>query len=109
MDIYVMELLEKYPVEIRELFSTLEDIVMTNVSAKIEPKVWAKLPSFYVGDKFVRLIPFKDHLNVQAEAIPKNKALFKDYKLSKRGMLHLHPGEEIPVEALIKCFKETLE
>lgn len=109
MDIYVMELLEKYPVEIRDLFDKLESLLLENVNAPVVNKVWTKLPSYYVGEKFVRLIPFKDHLNIQADAMLKNKDLLKGYKLTPKGMLHLRPDEEFPGEALIKVFKETLE
>ena len=32
--------------------------------------MWAKLPTYYVGESFVRLIPFKDHINIEAKAVP---------------------------------------
>lgn len=35
----------------------------------IEEKMWAKIPSYYYGEKFVRIIPFKDHINVEAEGL----------------------------------------
>lgn len=27
---------------------------------------WAKLPSYYCGEKFIRIIPFKDHINIKS-------------------------------------------
>ena len=31
--------------------------------------MWAKLPSDYSGERFARLIPFRDHINMHQEIL----------------------------------------
>lgn len=65
----VQEYVEKYPIEVKELFGKLRNLVLDSVFDDIEEKLWAKLPSYYVGENFVRLIPFKDHINIEAKTM----------------------------------------
>lgn len=104
----ISELLDKTPTEIQELFAKLESILRESVSEDIEEKLWAKLPSYYVGEKFVRMIPFKDHINIEARAISENSDLFQGFKITPKGMLQLYTKQEIPAEELKKVFYETL-
>ena len=60
----VKDYIEKYPSEIIDMYNILRTIIFDSVSYEIEEKLWAKLPSYYVGDSFVRLIPFKDHIKI---------------------------------------------
>ena len=60
--------MDKYPVDINEMFCELRQIVFESISCESEETLWAKLPSYYVGERFVRLIPFKDHVNIEAQA-----------------------------------------
>lgn len=55
----IKEYLDKYTIELNELYTQLRDIIYDSVPQEIEEKLWAKLPSYYVGDSFIRLIPFK--------------------------------------------------
>lgn len=71
-------------------------------------KMWAKMPSYYVGESFVRLIPFKDHINIEAAAISAHKEDLEGYKITPKGMLQIYSGEEIPFNALQRIFTETL-
>lgn len=66
--------LSKYPVEIKVLFEKLRQIIVDSISMPVEEKMWAKIPSYYFGDTFVRLIPFKDHINIEATGIAKYKS-----------------------------------
>ena len=79
------------------------------VTCEPEEKLWAKLPSFYVGDNFIRLIPFKDHMNIEAQAITKHANELAGYKITPKGMLQLYLKQEVPAEVLKKIFSETLE
>ena len=63
----------KYTDEIQQLFCELRILIIQSVSCDIEEKLWAKIPSYYDGDRFIRLIPFKDHINIEAAAIIENK------------------------------------
>ena len=100
--------LEKYPQEIADMFVALRKLILDSVSVDVEETMWAKLPSYYNGDKVVRLIPFKDHINVEANAIIQHKDVLSDYKITPKGMLQLFVGQTIPTETLQQIFEETL-
>lgn len=97
----------KYSQEIRDLFSRLNDLIFAAVPT-VQTKLWAGLPSYYVGEKFVRLIPFKDHINIEAAALVNHKAQLSDYKFTPKNMLQINIGQSIPYEILTKVFDEIL-
>lgn len=97
----------KYPNEIRDLFSRLNDLIFAAVpSAKA--RLWGGLPSYYVGNLFVRLIPFKDHINVEAAALLNHKAELSDYKFTPQNMLQIGIGQPLPADILKVAIAETL-
>lgn len=96
-----------FSVEIREMFSQLNDLVFAAIPS-VQAKMWAGLPSYYAGDRFVRLIPFKDHINVEAAAIINYKAQLSDYKFTPKNMLQICVGQEIPARVLTVAISETL-
>lgn len=99
--------LSKYPNEMIDMYVKLRAIICDSTSHKIEETLWAKIPSFYVGDAFVRLIVFKDHMNIEANAMIHYKDELKDYKLTPKGMLQLYLEDHIPNHILKKVFAET--
>lgn len=112
----VKEYIEKYSDEIKNLYMNLRDLIYESIPEKseenrlieIEEKLWAKLPSYYVGENFVRLIPFKDHVNIEAAAALQHTEELKAYKLTPKGMLQISLKQSLPAE-LLKCiFAETL-
>ena len=108
MDRQITELLEKHPPEVKKIYDKLRQIVFESVGETVEEKLWARLPSYYVGEKFVRLIPFKDHINVEASAIQERKDELCDYKITPKGMLQIYVGEELPCALLKEIFSKTL-
>ena len=68
----VKQCMDKYPDEIKEMYHKLRIMLMENITCNVEERLWAKLPSYYVEDNFVRLIPFKDHINIEAAAIQRS-------------------------------------
>ncbi|MBQ5318175.1 MAG: DUF1801 domain-containing protein [Oscillospiraceae bacterium] len=100
--------LEKYPQEIVDMFTELRQLIYDSVSVDVEETMWAKLPSYYNGDKFVRLIPFKDHINVEASAVIQHKDELADYKITPKGMLQIYVKQSIPSGVLKQIFAETL-
>lgn len=104
----VKEYVDKYPQEIIDLYSKLRAIIYDSVPQEIEEKLWAKLPSYYVGDAFVRLIPFKDHINVEAREAIQHKEELNGYKMTPKGMLQIYLNQTIPTDVLEKIVKETL-
>lgn len=105
----VKEYLEKFPCEITDLFGDLRNLIYDSVKAEIEETLWAKLPSYYVGDSFVRLIAFKDHINIEAKAVLEHKEELTGYKITPKGMLQIFVNQEIPTDVLKQIFAETLE
>lgn len=109
MNTDIQTYVNQFPNDIIRLFSTLRDTVFSCVSDDIEEKMWAKLPSYYSGEKFIRLIPFKDHINIEASSMAKYKEKLNGYKLTPKGMLQIFPDNEIPTDILKQAFKETLK
>ncbi len=105
----VKEYMEQYPAEITGMFYNLRQMIFDSVSCEPEETLWAKLPSYYVGDAFVRLIPFKDHINVEAQEVLRHKEELDGYKITPKGMLQLSLKQNMPYEVLKRIFKETLE
>lgn len=108
MDEQVNAYIEKYPPEIIDMYHSLRQIIFECALNKPEEKLWAKLPSYYVGEAFVRLIPFKDHINIEAQAAALYKEALADYKITPKGMLQIYLNQEIPHDTLKKIFAETL-
>lgn len=109
MNAQIKEYIEKYPSEIINLFNHLRQLIFDRVSSEPEETLWAKLPSYYVGERFVRLIPFKDHINIEALAVSQHKEELSGYKVTPKGMLQIFVNQQIPAEALMRIFTETLE
>ena len=58
MDQEIQRYLSKYPESIQTLFLQLRKLLLESTDIPTEEMLWAKLPSYYAGEKFVRLIPF---------------------------------------------------
>lgn len=104
----VQNYMEGYNKEIQLLFTQLRNLIMETVTDKIEEKLWAKLPSFYVGERFVRIIPFKDHINIEAVKIRDYISQLDQYKITAKGMLQIYIDQDIPYDILRKVFIDTL-
>lgn len=105
----IKEYIAKYPPEIQELYIKLQAIIYESVSQEIEEKLWAKLPSYYVKDSFVRLIPFKDHINLEASAVPSHKDQLKEYKFTPKGMLQICLDQSVPEDIIKQICMDTLD
>lgn len=108
MNEQVKDYLGKYPDRIVAMFHEIRHLLM-EMQPVPEEKLWARLPSYYVGEAFVRLIPFKNHLNIEAKAIPEFTAELDGYKLTPKGMLQIYLKDEIPTEVLKRVFASTFE
>ena len=100
--------MEKYPKEVSDLFCKLRQIIFKSTACDLNETLWAKIPSYYLGDSFVRLIPFKDHINIEAKEIIKYKDELSGYKITPKGMLQIYLGQDIPTGVLKMIFSETL-
>ena len=108
MNEQVKEHIGKYPGEIIEMYIRLRQLIFDSAPCEPEETLWAKLPSYYVGESFVRLIPFKDHINIEARAIIEHREELSGYKISPKGMLQIFVNQQIPREVLMRVFTETL-
>ena len=109
MNEQVKEYIDKYPSEIIDMFNDLRKLIFDSVSCELEEILWAKIPSYYVGESFVRLIPFKDHINIEAQSVIQYKDELAGYKITPRGMLQIYLEQDIPYDVLKQIFAETLE
>lgn len=108
MNEQIKEYLEKYPSEIIEIYNTLRKLIFDSAPSEPQETLWAKIPSYYIGDSFVRLIPFKDHINIEAKAVLEHQEELSGYKITPKGMLQVFIKQEIPEDILKKIFAETL-
>ena len=90
------------------MYNDVRQIIYDSVSTEPTETLWAKLPSYYAGEAFVRIIPFKDHINIEAKAILEYKEVLSDYKVTPKGMLQIFLKQELPVEVLKEIFVKTL-
>lgn len=109
MNEQVKEHINKYSTEIIDMFNHLRQMIFDSVSCELEEVLWAKLPSYYAGKSFVRLIPFKDHINIEAQTAISHKEELTGYKFTPKGMLQIYLKQDIPSEILKQIFVETLE
>lgn len=109
MNEQIKDHLDKYPSEIIEMYNNLRKLIFDSVSCEPEETLWAKLPSYSVGESFVRLIPFKDHINIEAQAVMQHKEELRGYKITPKGMVQIYLKQDIPYEVLKQIFAETLE
>ena len=86
MNEQIKEYIDKYPSDIIAMYNDLRN----------------------VGESFVRLIPFKDHINIEAKAVSQNTEMLLGYKVTPKGMLQIFLKQDIPADVLKKIFVETL-
>lgn len=108
MNEQVKEYIHKCPREIIDMYYNLREIIFESISCEPEETMWAKLPSYYVGKSVVRLIPFNDHINIEAKAVIQHKADLEGYKITPKGMLQIYLTQDVPYEILKQIFAETL-
>ncbi len=100
--------LEKYPPQIISLYENIRQILYDSIPQEPNETLWAKLPSYYAGESFVRIIPFRDHINIEAKAVTDHTEELSGYKITPKGMLQIYLTNDIPHEVLQKIFYETL-
>ncbi len=110
MDDSVKRYIEGYCEEIQKLFSELRRLILESLPCDItiSERLWAKLPSYYNGDRFIRIIPFKDHINAEAAAIIEYREELKGFKTTPKGMLQIYPHQNMPSGVLRAVFRQTL-
>ena len=108
MNEQVKAYLGKYSAEVVRLFEDLRQMIFDAAGDDIREYLWARIPSYYAGEAFVRLIPFKDQINVEAAAVLQHKDELQGYKITPKGMLQIYLGQPIPRDLLMGIFRETL-
>ena len=99
--------IEQYPVAVVETFKTLRRLIYDSTDADLVETLWARLPSYYAGESFVRLIPFKDHINVEARAAIEYREALTGYKITPKGMVQIYVNQAVPTEVLMQIFSKT--
>ena len=101
--------LDEFEEKTKQRFCELYKLIYESSSKNIHEKLWAKLPSFYVDNNFIRLIPFKDHVNIETKAVVFHKDEMLGYKITPKGMLQIFHDQQVQCELLKTIFKESLE
>jgi uncharacterized protein YdhG (YjbR/CyaY superfamily) len=101
--------LENFEEQTKQRFCMLYSLIYKSTSQNIDEKLWAKLPSFYVDNNVIRLIPFKDHVNVEAKAVIFHKDELSGYKITPKGMLQVFHKQDVPCELLKVIFEESFK
>ena len=100
--------LETFSKETKLRFRQLYDLIYENTPFTLEEKLWAKLPSFYNNGNFIRIIPFKDHINIEARAAVLFKEELSGYKFTPKGMLQIFHSQPVPENSLIAIINKSL-
>ena len=108
MNAQVKEYINNFPTGIIDMYINLRRLIFDSVSSEPKEMLWAKLPSYYVGESFVRLIPFKDHINIEAKPILEYADVLSEYKVTPKGMLQIYLNQDIPADVLKLIFSQTL-
>lgn len=108
MNEQVREYVSRYPEEIIALYEELRQIIFDSAPCAPEETLWAKLPTYSVGGAFVRLIPFKDHINIEARAVSAHRGDLAGYKITPKVMLQIYVEQDVPSDILKRIFTETL-
>ena len=108
MNEQVKDYVDKYSGEIIIMYNNLRQLIFESASCEPIETLWAKLPTYYVGEAFVRLIPFKDHINIEAQAVLQHKEELAGYKITPKGMVQIYLTQDMPYEVLKQIFAETL-
>lgn len=104
----IEEKLSKYNNDVKDLFLQIRKIIY-DTNLQIEERIWASLPSYYNNENFIRIIPFKDYINIEAKAVLNYKESLNDYKITPKGMLRIAANEPVPITILKTIIKETLQ
>lgn len=104
----IKQYFENYPPEIMDLCFAVREVIVSLPQLQTEEKMWAKLPSFYCGSRFVRIIPFKNHVNIEASGFALHREELDGYRFTPKGMLQLFPKQAIDMQLLQRVFLDTL-
>lgn len=100
--------MENYADDVKDLFHLLYETIFRACPFEIEEKMWANMPSFYCGKRFIRLIPFKNHINIEASAIENYLDALDGYTITPKKMLKVGVGQPVPTHVLELVFRDTL-
>ena len=109
MDRSIEEFIASFDPLTIERFMALYQLALESTPRQVEEKLWARLPTIACGRNFIRLIPFKDHINIEAEGLATHKDQLAGYRFTPKGMLRIGHEQEIPIAVLRAAFKATLE
>lgn len=107
MEQAILDRILPLPAEAQALFLRLRAQLLS-CTPDAREQLWAGMPSYYRGERFVRLIPFRDHINIEAVAVMRHPGRLDGYKRTPKGMLQLFIGQPVPEDVLSDIFRDTL-
>lgn len=93
---------------ILQILSAIRQTLFDSAPDEPEEKRWAKLPSCFSDAAFVRLIPFQNHINIEARAVLQHREVLEGFRITPQGMLQIYEKQEIPHVILQRIFAESL-
>lgn len=103
----IEEYLGKFDASVRTRFYEIQSILL-ECGAK-EGRLWAGLPSFYAGDRVIRVLVFGDHVNVESPHAIDFQSLLPEYRFTPKGMLQLFHDQALPIEILRQIAFKTYQ
>ena len=104
----IVNYLDSFDERVVERFYELYELIKQSTEYDVAEKLWAKLPTFSVGDNYIRLIPFKDHYNINLSSNFFKSTEFEGYKSTPKGMVQIYHNQVIPEEKLLNAFRNIM-
>ncbi|MDD3832209.1 MAG: DUF1801 domain-containing protein [Clostridia bacterium] len=96
------------PQETQQLFINVQQFIRQVTNNLAQERLWGGMPTFSMGDKWMRIIPLHDHINIEADAVCAHLHQLTSYSITPKGMSQIFTGQPIPMDLLTVIIKQTL-
>lgn len=96
--------LVEYPLESQNRYHQVKDLI-NSIEPDITPYMWGGVPTFQRGNHYVRIIVFKDHLNINTSIGISVKELNPTYIITPKGMVQIFHHESLDIDWLKTLFQ----
>jgi hypothetical protein len=103
----ITEYMDKFETSVRTRFDEIQAILVDCGAKTI--RLWAGVPSYYLGDRVIRVIVFRDHVNIESSQAIAFQPFLPEYKFTPKGMLQIFHNQTLPVEMLRQIAFKTYQ
>ena len=104
----ISEYIDQYSGLKKERLQVIRNLIHEAVP-EIQEKMWAKIPTFYMGKSKIQFLAFKDHINIFASGIPANSDALTGFAITDKGTLKISDMQDNPVDILKSIFAQSIE